>query len=234
MAYSCKLIIMHFNKQNTLKFSQKSPCLKGETTKQWSLICMRQQQNQCIWSRFRYCGKVIHVKRQGPQISECKLCITWRDLSHLSKTNPCNDRKNSNWRLQVEVSRPSEDATRQLLAKHAVKVQLSAHQILLYTLQRPLMVSQFQCLPLSLKSKDRHHMYNREKPTLIDASCSNYNTYLESFICICRHGHGSTTHLLLHDPRLVCTCGDWQNNYLNANRRYCITELSNLHTLLKL
>lgn len=57
-----------------------------------------------------------------------------------------------------EAIRPSEDSAWQLLAEHAIKVQLPAHQIILYILKRPLMVSQFQCLPLSLKIKNKQHM----------------------------------------------------------------------------
>lgn len=40
--------------------------------------------------------------------------------------------------------------------------------------------------------------------------------YLESFICICRHRHGGSAHLLLHNPWLICTCGWWQENCLSA------------------
>ena len=134
-------------------------------------ICMRQQQNQCILSHIRYFmdsnEKVIHVKRQGPHISECKLCITWRDLSHFSlfsqTANSCRD-QNWNWRLRVEVTRTSEDPAWQLLAKDAIKIQLPAHQILLNTLQRPLMVSQFQSLPFSLKSRRASHELSNQHP----------------------------------------------------------------------
>lgn len=111
-----------------------------------------------------------------------------------------------------EVIRPSEDSAWQLLAEHAIKVQLPAHQIILYILKRPLMVSQFQCLPLSLKIKNKQHMKfpkphaTNPNPSVVNST--NYrHKYFESFICICRHGHGSTAHLLLHDPWLVCACG---------------------------
>lgn len=150
--------------------------------------------------------------RQGPQVSECKRCITWRDLSRLvslsvtKKTNPCND-QNSNWRLQVEVTRPSEDPAGQLLAEHPIEVQLPAHQILLHTLQRPLVVSQLQSLPFSLRARTELTWATEHyTPSLTHTTDSCM--YLESFIGICRHRHGSTTHLLLHNPRLVCTCGD--------------------------
>lgn len=63
-----------------------------------------------------------------------------------TKPNPCNEREST-------PGATSEDAGRQLLAEHAVKVQLSAHQVLLYVLQRPLVIGQLQRLPLSLKSQ---------------------------------------------------------------------------------
>lgn len=62
-------------------------------------------------------------------------------------TNPCDDHNSA----RVAPDAVSEDASRQLFAEHAVKVQLSAHQILLYVLQRPLMISQLQRLPLGLR-----------------------------------------------------------------------------------
>lgn len=37
---------------------------------------MEQQQNQCIIKLIQNGKVIIHVKRQGQQISECKLCIT--------------------------------------------------------------------------------------------------------------------------------------------------------------
>lgn len=42
-----------------------------------------------------------------------------------------------------EMTEGSEDATGQLFAEHAIKVQLSAHQIVLNAFQRPLVVGQF-------------------------------------------------------------------------------------------
>lgn len=64
----------------------------------------------------------------------------------------------------LKMTKPSEDATWQFLAKHAIKVQLPAHQILLYTLQRPLMVSQLQCFPFSLKSRTNITELNKAQP----------------------------------------------------------------------
>ncbi len=82
---------MHFYKQKATCFLLNISCLKTEITKQYFLVCMRQQRNQCILSTFRYFidwnGKVKHVNIQGPQISECKLCITWRDSSRLCGNN---------------------------------------------------------------------------------------------------------------------------------------------------
>lgn len=47
----------------------------------------------------------------------------------------------------------------------------------------------------------------------VSADClMELRRYLESFICVCRHGHGGSAHLLLHNPRLICTCGWWQDN----------------------
>lgn len=65
----------------------------------------------------------------------------------------------------------SEDASRQLLAEHAVKIQLSAHEILLYVLQRPLMIGQLQRLPLSLKSQQTRV---KDRPTLTTAKTAEY------------------------------------------------------------
>lgn len=47
--------------------------------------------------------------------------------------------------------------------------------------------------------------------------CFHGRMYLESFICVCRHGHGGSAHLLLHNPWLICTCGWWQENSLERN-----------------
>lgn len=39
-------------------------------------------------------------------------------------------------------------------------------------------------------------------------------TYLESFVGVCRHGHGCSCHLLLHHSRLVCSCSTRQAQWV--------------------
>lgn len=53
------------------------------------------------------------------------------------------------------------------------------------------------------------HDKQPKSPKRSSLSHRHYTTYFKCFICICRHGHGSSTHLFLHDPWLVSTWGEW-------------------------